>query len=96
MVPTVRDCLQKGSRKEIKVVSYTEWLEALRNSQPDMKTNPAYALFDWYVMIGQKENVGIFRQRVGQKESLLGSRTLRELGKVSEKWMRGWMEQMGF
>ncbi|KAF8439511.1 hypothetical protein BGX38DRAFT_875482 [Terfezia claveryi] len=99
MVPTVRDCLQKGSRKEIKVVSYTEWLEALRNSQPDMKRNPAYALLDWYVMIGEKENVELFRQRVGQKESLLGSRTLRELGElgeVSEDRMRGWMQQMGF
>jgi len=96
LVPTVREFLQKGLGKEIKVVSYEEWLGVLRDSQPNSQRNPAHALLDWFVLMGEKENIEMLRHKIGQGGSLQCSRTLRELGEVREEWMREWMEQMEF
>lgn len=96
LVPTVREYLQKGLQKGIKVVSYGEWLEAMRNSELDMKKNPAPALMDWFAMLGEEENLELLRRRIELRESLQCSRTLRELGELREEWMRKWMQELGY
>ena len=92
LLPAVKE----GLSKDIEVVPYHEWVDALEQSATkteDVGQNPAIKLLDFFKGLEQKAGGSAPLETKGTAKS---SKTLAELGPVSPEWMAIWMRQWGF
>ncbi|MCJ1387732.1 hypothetical protein MMC18_000575 [Xylographa bjoerkii] len=97
LVPTV----SKYIGPSVKVVSWGEWVEALRNSKHDataanLKQNPALKLLDFFESMERAAKMGKQMPVLETKVSARRSRTMASLEPVSEEWMEIWLKQWVF
>jgi hypothetical protein len=88
----------KNLRESVKIVSWIEWLEALRRSQriamvEDLKMNPGLKLLPFYESLAQAEAQGKSMPVLDTQLSRTKSRTLSSLQSVSVGWMDMWLRQ---
>lgn len=97
-----RSISQLDGKPDARIVSYPEWLSALKSSAQaanrDMVHNPALQLLSFYETLMQdREDEFDFKQpgnpRFVMTEVLAISKALRECGPVTGRWMEQWMRQ---
>ncbi|KAJ5654232.1 Male sterilityNAD-binding [Penicillium lividum] len=98
LVPTVA----KHLGQSVKVVSWAEWVDALRNSRStatavlSLAQNPALKLFDFFDSVAKAGEKGEEWPVLETKETLKKSPRLAEVKPVSEEWMKLWLDQWKF
>ena len=98
LVPAVA----KRLGKSVKLVSWAEWVELLRDSAragstaASLKQNPALKLVDYFESEAKAAARGEKWPVLQTKETVKKSQTMAELQPVSEAWMGQWMDQWGF
>jgi len=82
----------------VKVVSWEEWISALRTSaeRGEVELNPGIKLLGFYEAADERWKERSRNPVLGTQETVAGSATLRVLGAVSDEWMGTWMEQWGY
>lgn len=86
----------------IKIVSWAEWVDALRDTRGSATTalslnqNPALKLFDFFDSVAKAAEKGEEWPSLETKETPKKSPTLAELKPVSEQWMELWLKQWKF
>lgn len=99
-VPTIQRVLTLALGRDIKLVEYEEWLQALIKIEAAMSTdgelqrNRGVKLLDFFrgVTDGGSDTIAEWSTEKAQG----ASKTLREIGPVKSEWMERWMEQWGF
>lgn len=91
----------KNLGEAINIVSWSEWLEALRRSQQvatvgDLKMNPGLKLLDFFESLEQAEEQRGQMSVLETRKSRVNSRTLSSLQSVNAGWMNMWLRQWGF
>ncbi|KAJ5430722.1 Male sterility NAD-binding [Penicillium cf. griseofulvum] len=98
LVPTVA----KHLGPSVKIVSWAEWMDALRNSRGSattavsLKQNPALKLFDFFDSVAKAAEKGEGWPSFETKETLKKSPGMAEVKAVSEEWMELWLKQWKF
>jgi dTDP-4-dehydrorhamnose reductase len=98
LVPTVARHLGPS----VKVVSWAEWMDALRNSRGSamtavsLKQNPALKLFDFFDSVATAAEKGEEWPSFETKETLKKSPRMAKVKAVSEEWMELWLKQWKF
>ncbi|KAI0429011.1 L-aminoadipate-semialdehyde dehydrogenase [Xylaria sp. FL1042] len=86
----------------IKIVSWAEWVESLRNSArggmttASLKQNPALKLLDYFESVTRTAAKGESWPVLETEETAKKSRVLAELLPVSEQWLDLWLQQWRF
>lgn len=88
LVPVVQTKLGK----QTEVVSYTDWLIALKSSAEGPR-NPALKLLEFFKGLQQGERDGSQQTRLDTTKAKSGSATLRKLGEVTPDMMNHWLQQ---
>lgn len=83
LLPALEDAA--GAKKALKVVSPSEWLEKLSNSDSESSSNPALKLLDFYRdgLWGGGANVETQARPMATEHAVAGSATLRDMPAVS-------------
>lgn len=89
LVPTIHNHLGAS----VKLVSWTEWLTALRDEQIGATSAAAQGLtglklVDFFESLGQRK-----QPDYSTSKSQAASKTLRELSAVTPEWMQLWLQQ---
>ncbi|KXG50671.1 Male sterility, NAD-binding [Penicillium griseofulvum] len=98
LVPTVA----KHLGPSVNIVSWAEWMGALRNSRGSattavsLKQNPALKLFDFFDSVAKAAEKGEEWPSFETKETLKKSPRMAEVKAVSEEWMELWLKQWKF
>lgn len=98
LVPTVATYLGPS----VKIVSWSEWVDTLRNSRGTATTalslnqNPALKLFDFFDSVAKAAEKDEQWPALETKETLKHSPRLAELKPVSEEWIELWLKQWKF
>ncbi|KAJ5746276.1 Male sterility NAD-binding [Penicillium odoratum] len=88
--------------QSVKIVSWAEWVDALRNSRStatavlSLAQNPALKLFDFFDSLAKAGEKGEEWPVLETKETLKRSPRLAEVKPVSEEWMKLWLDQWKF
>ncbi|KAK2873399.1 putative secondary metabolism biosynthetic enzyme [Arthroderma sp. PD_2] len=88
----------------VKIVSCTEWVDALRKSRlgaaatatQSLKQNPALKLLDFFESVANSAEKGDAWPLLETVETVKKSPRMAELKPVSAEWMKLWMEQWKF
>lgn len=82
-----------------KVVSLREWIELLKAVDADNKAEvaakPALKILDWFGDVEAGLSSGKEGLRYATANGTEASKTMRELGPVSEEWMGHWLMELG-
>ncbi|KAI6850943.1 acetyl-CoA synthetase-like protein [Hortaea werneckii] len=92
LVPAVRKSLQKQSGKAIRTVSFGDWLDELKKTEPspaEIQQKPALKLADFYE--GLLGHQGMPRLATEQTSKI--SQTVARMQPVSDEMMRKWTQQ---
>ncbi|KAK7737321.1 putative NRPS-like protein biosynthetic cluster [Cytospora paraplurivora] len=93
LMPAVAASYSPGS-VGVKLVPFDTWLETLKQSADsstlNVEKNPAVRLLDFYVGVSGADKIP---RAMSSKKTLHISETLRNVGPVSEEWVRKWMSQ---
>lgn len=100
LVPAVKSSLSARTGREVKLVEYEAWLEALAeasrtiSSEEGLKRNPAVKLLDFFLAVqgGDDNAVASWSTENAQQ----ASKTMEECDAVKAEWMEVWMRQWGF
>lgn len=97
LIPTIR----KHIGQSVKVVTWGEWVDVLRNSSHDgtaanVENNPALKLLDFFQSVARAAKLGENTPVLETTESVKKSSTLASLKPVSEEWMESWLKQWKF
>ncbi|KAI9820172.1 MAG: putative NRPS-like protein biosynthetic cluster [Pycnora praestabilis] len=97
LLPIVQKLLSRSTKAEMRVVSFTDWVDAVEASSSnlqDIDKNPALKLLDFYK--GLEHTADRVLPTLATETTGKDSETLRGLGPVCEEWMGIWMKQWGF
>jgi hypothetical protein len=95
MHSTVQVTLKDTCNKDVRLVPYAKWLEAVRASSDKgndsdvmaLAANPITKLLDYFDSIAEGEAL---QSRLNQKKTLHASEFLRSLEVLQIQWIRGW------
>ena len=95
LVPVVNSHLHEN----LQIVSYGEWLDALRQASHDVtsataKNNPGLKLLEFFESL--QGDAGSLAPPLTMSGTLASSPTLRGLQAVDGRWMKLWLEQWAF
>ena len=81
------------------VVSLKEWIDLLKAVDADDQTpvaeTPAWKILDWFSDVEAGLPSGKEGLRYATANGIEASKTMRELGPVSEEWMGHWLQGLG-
>ena len=96
-IPTTR----KHIGQSVKVVTWGEWVDVLRNSSHDgtatnVENSPALKLLDFFQSVARAAKLGEKTPILETTGSVKKNSTLASLKPVSEEWMESWLKQWKF
>ncbi|KAI7339422.1 acetyl-CoA synthetase-like protein [Hortaea werneckii] len=92
LVPAVRESLQEQSKRAIRTVSFSAWLDELKKTEPspkEIEQKPALKLADFYE--GLLGHQGM--PRLATEETSKISQTVAQMQPVNDEMMRKWTQQ---
>lgn len=87
--------------QSVKIVSWSEWLDVLRNSQDGatlskIQQTPGLKLLNFFESLERAVELGKQSPILETKKTVVKSMTMASLEAVGEKWMEIWLKQWGF